>query len=221
MLHVPFYLSAMMFFATAIALYFFFNSTQNKLPFYIIIGWLLVQSVISCSGFYTKTDAMPPRFVLAIIPPFFTILLLFILPKGRAFIDALDAKNLTYLHSSRTFVELVLWGLFVHKLVPEDLTFEGRNFDILAGLTAPIIGYLGIHKKLINQKLILAWNVICLGLLLNVVGMGILSAPLPFQQMNFEQPNVGLLYFPFVLIPSVVVQLVLFSHLAIIRRLLK
>ncbi|MFB0907220.1 MAG: hypothetical protein QMB03_02880, partial [Spirosomataceae bacterium] len=124
-------------------------------------------------------------------------------------------------HTSRLFVELVIGWLFLSKLVPEDLTFEGNNFDILAGLTAPFIAYFGIHKKLISNKLILIWNAICLGLLLNVVITGMLSSPLPFQQFNFEQPNVGMLYFPYVFIPGVVVPVVLLSHLVEIRRLWK
>jgi cytochrome c biogenesis factor len=71
------------------------------------------------------------------------------------------------------------------------------------------------------MKIILAWNLICLGLLLNVVITGVLSSPLPFQQFNFDKPNIGMPYFPYVFIPGVVVQLVFFSHLTEIRRLWK
>lgn len=219
MLNLPVYVPATMFLATAIALYFFSKAIPNRKALYVVIAWVIVQGAISSTGFYTKTDVIPPRFILAIVPAFFTIILLFSHPKGRAFITKINSEDLTYLHTSRIFVELVLWWLFLSKYVPEDLTFEGRNFDILAGLTAPFVTYFGIHKKLINNKLILLWNIVCLGLLLNVVIMGVLSAPLPFQQLNFDQPNVGLLYFPYIFIPSVVVQLVLFSHLVEIRRL--
>lgn len=210
-----------MFLATAIALYFFYKAVPDKKSFYIVLSWIIIQGIVSATGFYTKTDALPPRFMLVILPPLILILLLFLLPKGRAFIDKFTSVNLTYLHSSRIFVELVIWWLFLNKLLPEDLTFEGKNFDILAGLTAPFIAYFGIHKKLINNKLTLFWNVICLGLLLNVVITGILSSPLPIQQFNFDQPNVGMLYFPYIFIPGVVVQLVFFSHLVEISRLWK
>lgn len=221
MLNLPVYIPALMLLATAIALYFFYEAVSNKKVTYVVITWIVIQGIIASTGFYTKTDTIPPRFVLVLLPPIVTIILLFSLPKGRTFINNLDRKNLTYLHTSRIFVELVIWWLFLSKLVPEDITFEGNNFDILAGLTAPFIAYFGIHKKLISNKLILIWNVICLGLLLNVVITGVLSSPLPFQQFNFDQPNVGMLYFPYVFIPGVVVQLVLFSHLVEIRRLLR
>ncbi|HLL95226.1 MAG TPA: hypothetical protein VK404_09645, partial [Spirosoma sp.] len=41
-----------------------------------------------------------------------------------------------------------------------------------------------------------------------------LAAPTPFQQIAFEQPNIGILYFPFVWLPSVVVPLVLMAHVS-------
>lgn len=99
-------------------------------------------------------------------------------------------------------------------------TFEGRNFDIISGLTAPAIFYFGFIKNQIDKKLILVWNFICLGLLINIVVNAVLSAPFPFQKFAFDQPNIAVLYFPFNWLPSCVVPLVLLSHLATIRQLL-
>lgn len=61
------------------------------------------------------------------------------------------------------------------------------------------------------------WNLICLGLLLNIVVLAILSAPSPFQILAFDQPNIAITHFPYVWLPSVVVPIVLFSHLVAIR----
>lgn len=94
------------------------------------------------------------------------------------------------------------------------MTFEGRNFDILSGLTAPIIFYFGFVTKQLDRKVILIWNFICLALLINIVVVAILSAPFPFQQFAFDQPNIAVLYFPFNWLPSCVVPLVLLSHLS-------
>jgi hypothetical protein len=100
------------------------------------------------------------------------------------------------------------------------MTFEGRNFDIFSGLTAPVIYYSGFIKKRLGKNVILLWNFICLGLLINIVVNAILSAPFPFQMFAFDQPNIAILYFPFVWLPGCVVPLVLLSHLATIRQLL-
>lgn len=130
-------------------------------------------------------------------------------------------KLLTLLHVVRIPVELVLYSLFIYKQVPELMTFEGRNFDILAGLSAPFIYYFGFIKKKINQKVILLWNIACLGLLFNIVVNAVLSTPVPFQQFAFDQPNAAILYFPFVWLPGCIVPLVLFSHLVVIKRILR
>jgi len=101
------------------------------------------------------------------------------------------------------------------------MTFEGRNFDILSGLTAPLIIWLAWKNDVPDRKILLAWNFICLALLINIVVNAVLSAPFPFQQFGFDQPNIAVLYFPFVWLPGFVVPAVLVSHLIAIRALLK
>ena len=76
-------------------------------------------------------------------------------------------------------------------------------------------------KKQINKNVILLWNFICIGLLFNIVINAVLSAPFPFQKFGFDQPDIAVLYFPFVWLPCCVVPLVLFSHLVTIRQLLR
>jgi hypothetical protein len=101
------------------------------------------------------------------------------------------------------------------------MTFEGRNFDILAGITAPIIAYFSLKKVKLSRNVVLVWNIICLGLLINIVVNGFLSAPSPLQQLAFDQPNIAILNFPFSWLPTFIVPLVLFGHLVSIRQLLK
>ena len=164
---------------------------------------------------------MPPRFVLLVLPPLVVIIILFVTHSGRRFIDSLFLKTLTQLHVVRIFVEIILFWLLIYKYVPKLMTFEGRNFDILAGLSAPVIAYYGFTKNTLSKKFMLVWNIVCLLLLLNIVINAVLSAPFPFQQFAFDQPNIGVLYFPFVWLPAFIVPVVLFSHLVSIRRLSK
>ena len=89
------------------------------------------------SKFYTVTTALPPRFALALLPPLVFIAGLFLAKSGRRFLDGLSAKWLTLLHVVRVPVELALLWLFLHGYVPQLMTFEGRNFDVFSGLTAP------------------------------------------------------------------------------------
>ncbi len=198
-----------------------FNKAANKQKTVLIVitAWIVIQSIIGLSGFYTVSNATPPRFMLLVLPPVMLIVLLFVSKKGKQFIDGLDTKKLTLIHIVRIPVELVLFSLFLYKSVPKIITFEGGNVDILSGLSAPFIYYFGFTKKQMNKGLIVAWNFLCLALLLNVVARAILSAPFPFQRFAFDQPTIAILYFPFVLLPGFIVPLVLFCHLVVIRRL--
>lgn len=199
---------------------FYVASNYSKTTLVILISWLTLQAIIGLTGFYTSTQVLPPRFILLVFPPLLFIILLFITPKGKVFIDKLDIKILTLLHIIRIPVELVLYMLFIHKAVPELMTFEGRNLDIISGITAPFVYYFGFIKKGLGKKVMLIWNFICLGLLINIVVHAVLSAPFAFQQFAFDQPNIAVLYFPFNWLPCCVVPLVLFSHLTTIKQLM-
>ncbi len=198
---------------------FYWAANQSKFTLIILLSWLILQFIIGITGFYTITEGFPPRFLLLILPPFIFIIGLFSTTKGLLFVDRLNIRTLTMLHVVRIPVEFVLYGLYVYKTVPELMTFEGRNYDIISGLTAPIIYYLGFVKKQLNTKILLIWNFICLGLLFNIVVHAVLSAPFPFQLFAFEQPNIAVLYVPFNWLPSCIVPLVFLSHLASIRLL--
>jgi hypothetical protein len=219
--NIPFYISITFILITFITLGFFYFATNNSKTILIIcLIWLILQAILGNNEFYLMTDTFPPRFLFLIAPPFLTIALLFILPKGKICLDTMNIKTLTLLHIIRIPVEIVLFWLFIHKTIPELMTFEGRNFDILSGITAPIIYYFGFIRKKLNTKIMIAWNILCLGLLLNIVINAILSAPLPFQQFAFDQPNIAVFYFPFNWLPGFIVPLVFLSHLVCIRQLL-
>jgi hypothetical protein len=189
---------------------------------YGLFVWLALQIILSLNNVYSANlNAFPPKiFLFGILPAFIMILLLFNTRKGTQFADSLPLKYLTYLHIIRIPVELVLYWLFVNKAVPELMTFAGRNFDILSGITAPIIAYFGITKGIINTKLVIVWNIICLMLLINIVVHAFLSAPTPLQQFAFDQPNIAIFYFPFSLLPTFIVPIVFIAHLISIRQLL-
>ncbi len=219
---VPEFVSAIFMLTTFITLYLFSGATSKpRAVWLVLLAWLILQGFIAYSGFYTVTEAFPPRLLLGILPSLVFIFFLFLSPRGRLFIDGLDLKRLTLLHVVRIPVELVLFWLFYYKTIPQLMTFEGRNFDILSGISALLVYYFGFIKKNLDKNFLLAWNFICLALLANIVINALLSFPFPFQQFAFDQPNIAMLYFPFVWLPVLVVPLVLFSHLVAIRKFWK
>lgn len=188
-----------------------------------IVIWLIIQASLSYTGIYTDhPEALPPNIILfGVLPALTTILIIFNTRKGKQFIDRLSMQMLSYVHIVRIPVELVLYGLFINGAIPQLMTFEGSNLDILAGITAPAVGYFGIGQSKMGKTSLLVWNFICLALLLNIVVIAVLSTPSPFQQFAFDQPNVAILNFPYSWLPAFIVPLVLFAHLAAIRKLIK
>ena len=200
------------------------TTRKRAIPIFIgLIIWLVIQAVLTLKNYYnTDTNYLPPKIMLfGILPTILAIISLFGTQKGREFIDSLSLKNLTYLNVVRIPVEIVLFWLFLNKTIPELMTFEGRNFDIIAGITAPFIAYFGLAKNKLNRQIILIWNFICLGLLINIVVNALFSAPSPLQKFAFEQPNIAILNFPFSWLPTFIVPIVLFGHLTSVRQLLK
>jgi hypothetical protein len=220
MQHIPLYIPIVFILISIFTCFFLYEgSLQSRIVLMVVLLWLVIQAGVGVSGFYTKTQSMPPRFMVALGIPLLAIIILFSTRRGRAFLDTWNIKWLTWLHVVRLPVELVLYWLFLQKKVPQLMTFEGVNFDILSGITAPIIAFVGFKDGKPRKTLLLIWNFICLGLLLNIVIQAVLSAPLPFQQLAFDQPNVAVLYFPYVWLPAFVVPAVLLSHLVTIRKL--
>jgi hypothetical protein len=220
---LPPYIVIIFLLTVALTFFLFISAAKNKGAIsLILLAWLALTGVLSYNGVFQNTSAVPPRLMLLMVPAIVFIVLLLATKKGKLFTDSLDLKKLTLLHTIRIPVEIVLFLLSTQKLVPELMTFAGRNFDILSGITAPVIYFLCFsNAQLKNRTLLLAWNFICLGLLLNIIINALLSAPFPFQQFAFDQPNIAVLYFPFTWLPCFIVIIVLFSHLAAIRQLLK
>ena len=219
---LPIYIDIVFIATVILAVYLFWRASgYSKKVLLILCIWLFIQAQLGLNGFYEVTDAIPPRFLLMVMPAILAIILLFTTSAGRRFIDRLDIKMLTLLNIVRIPVEIILLGLFINKAIPEVMTFEGKNFDIFSGITAPIVYYYGFVKQKLGTKYILIWNFICLALVINVVVRGLLSAPSVFQKISFDQPNIAILYFPYIWLPACVVPLVLFSHLVSIRRLTK
>jgi len=220
--YLPFYIPVVFILITFLTIYLFYRASNRNMKLLIIIaGWITIQSAVAATGFFTLSNTLPPRFVLLIVLPLAVIISVFSTAKGRFFLDGFDIKTLTLLHTIRIGIELVLFWLFLNKTMPRLMTFEGRNFDLISGITATLVYYFGFVRRKLGAKTMLVWNLVCLFILLFTVANAVLSAPTPLQQFGFDQPTIAVLYFPFVWLPGVVVPLVIFSHLISIRLLIK
>lgn len=190
-----------------------FETVPAKIVVAAIAFWLIFQAVMAIGGFYQVTGIFPPRiFLFGVLPTLIFIAIYFIFFR-RNFIERLPLRTLTLLSIIRIPVEIVLIWLFEGRLIPAAMTFEGRNFDILSGVSAPLIAWLAFRGSKVNRPLLIVWNVLALGLLFNIVITAFLAFPTPMQRIAFDQPNIAITYFPFNWLPAIVVPIVLFTHL--------
>jgi hypothetical protein len=218
-INFPFHITLLFEITVVVTIVWFYFASKSKTAFIILCIWVIIQSILARNGFFQNTEMVPPRLMLfGVFPSLALILVLFLTKWGKAFIDGIDLKAITSFHTIRVPVEITLVLLYYGGWVSEYMTYEGTNFDIFSGITAPFVAIYAVRHEALKPKRLLTWNIICLLLLFNVVITAIFALPSPFQKLAFDQPNLAVLYFPFNLLPSVVVPLVLFAHLVAIRQ---
>jgi hypothetical protein len=178
-----------------------------------LLVWLGATFTLAASGLLNFGPLPPPIFIL------FTIAFLLTTwlgrsPFGDQLIEERSIGLLIGYQSFRIAVEIFLWLGARDGFVPPQLTWEGRNWDILTGLSAPIVAMLA-HRGTLPRTAIVLWNYAGLLLLINVVGVAILSMPTPFRQLSPVNRFVATA--PYVWLPIFLVQAAWLGHLLVFR----
>ncbi|MCP4439933.1 MAG: hypothetical protein GY810_13390 [Aureispira sp.] len=194
------------------------KSVFNKISIGIAI-WVLIASAIGLTGFFKDFSGLPPRQAFIFIP-FILVLLLTFTKTTKEIIAKIPPTWLIGTQSFRVVVEIALWLLFLDGTCPEQMTFEGYNFDILAGLTAPIIVYFCFIKKAWPKSIAILWNIVSLGLLTTIVTIAVLSMPTEFRVFLNEPANTMVADFPIVYLPTILVFTAYTFHLFSLQQLL-
>jgi len=137
---------------------------------------------------------------------------LFLFLLGAACRMLYDKSNI-----HRILVEIVLWRALLLNLLPIQMTFEGHNFDALNGLLAIPVAM--IIKKKWSPGISLAYNIIGLLLLLNILVIAVLSMPTPIRCFMNEPANTLVGEFPFIYLPAVLVVTAYSLHIFSLRQI--
>jgi len=140
-------------------------------------------------------------------------------PAGRQLAVGLPLAALVGFQGFRIGVELLLHRAYTEGLMPVQMSYSGRNFDILTGVTAVAMAA-WLARGHPSPRAVLAWNTLGLGLLVNIVAVALLSAPTPLRVFMNEPANIWITRGPWVWLPAVLVLLGLLGHVLVYRRLL-
>lgn len=178
--------------------------------------WLAVPAVLAVRGVLDRYSPPPaPGFFVVGLVTLGTVALAFS-RFGSRLIDGLPIAALVGYQVFRVPLEWLLHRLYAEGAIPVQLTYSGWNFDIATGLLAAALG-LWLRAGHRSWPLVAAWNIIGIALLANIVAISILSAPVPFRTFMNEPANLMPGTFPYVWLPTFLVQAALFGHLLVFR----
>jgi len=182
--------------------------------------WMIFISVLSWKKIFLDFSSLPPKIFIVLFVPLAVTIFFTASKRLNKILLSIPEQWLIYIQSFRIAVEILLWMLLIEKLLPVQMSFEGRNFDIIAGLTAPVIAYFCYTKKKWSSTVALIWNFIGMALLLNIVVIAILSMPTPLRVFINEPANTIVAYFPIIFLPGILVPVAYSMHLFSIKQIL-
>ncbi len=162
--------------------------------------------------------APPPTMGIAIGASIALSIGLALSPVGKRIAIGLPMAALVGYQSFRILVELLMHRAYAEGLMPIQMSYSGRNFDIITGITALALGaWLSTGRW--SRGLVIAWNTIGVLLLANILVVALLSAPTPLRVFMNEPANVWITRAPWVWLPTAMVFAAVFGHVAVYRRL--
>jgi hypothetical protein len=183
----------------------------------ISIGWLALTWAVAEAGVLREWERTPPPLFGLVIGILALACALAFSRLGGNLASFLPLWALVGVQGFRLPLELAMHTMYERGIMPGEMTYTGRNFDIVTGATAIAVAA-ALLTGHAGRRLVLLWNVLGLGLLVNVVTVAILATP-RFKYFGDERLNVWVTYPPYVWLPAAMVLAALAGHLVIFRAL--
>jgi hypothetical protein len=178
--------------------------------------WMGVTLALADRGTFLNWNATPPPFALLVVAIIVLGVTIAFSPLGGR-LSQLPLWTLVAAQAFRLPLEVAMHALVGRGIMPEQMSYTGRNFDVLTGAGAIVVAAL-VATGAGGRKLVAVWNVAGLLLLVNIVAVAIVSTP-TFALFGPERLNVFVFYPPFVWLPAVLVLAALAGHLIVLRAL--
>ena len=178
---------------------------------------MLLTWIAGASGFLRAWDRRPPPFALLLAGVLIVSFTLAFSRAGHHLATYAPLWTLVAVQSFRLPLELAMHAMYERGIMPQQMTYTGRNLDIVSGATAVIVAAL-VAAGYAGRNLVAAWNALGFALLLNIIVVAVLSTPV-FSYFGPEHLNTFVTYVPFVWLPAVMVSAALAGHIVIARAL--
>lgn len=183
----------------------------------LLLLWLFFVSGLSLTGaFRGPHEGIPPTLFIP-LTSLAVVALLHATLISRRFLSATPKTWPVGIQVFRVGVELAILCLFLTGRAPARMTFEGQNFDILVGLTAPLVVFAMLKLRLGNRGLV-AWNIAGLMILARTIWVVLSSTPGPLQANFAGEPFTALGEWPVIWLPAFLAPFAVATHVFSIRQ---
>jgi len=178
-------------------------------------AWMTVTWLVADRGTFREWDRLPPSFAVLVLLIFIIAGRLAAGRVGGRLAASIPLWVLVGVQGFRLPLEIAMHRMAERGIMPDQMSYSGRNFDIVTGITALVVAAL-VASGRAGRGLVTVWNVVGLALLLNIIAVAVLSTPF-FAYFGPDRLNVWVTYPPFVWLPAVMVLAALAGHLIIFR----
>ena len=181
------------------------------------IGWLALTALAAASGVLRRFDLVPPPFGVMVLAVTALGIGVACSPIGMRLARGLPLWALVGSQVFRFPLELLMHRAYVEGIMPVQMSYSGRNYDIVTGITAGLLA-VWLAAGPVPRIVVAVWNAAGLALLVNVVTVAIVSTPV-FRWFGEQQQLTFVTYPPFVWLPAVLVTAALMGHILVWRKL--
>ena len=182
-----------------------------------VLVWLLLTALLAASGVLQRFDRTPPPFAGLVLAVTIIGIVVPLSPLGTVLVRGLPLWALVGSQVFRLPLELVMHQAYLEGVMPVQMSYSGRNLDIVTGITAGVLG-VWLARWPVPRWIVAGWNLLGFALLVNVVTVAIVSTP-AFGWFGADRLSTFVTYFPFVWLPAVLVLAALMGHILIWRAL--
>lgn len=185
----------------------------------VLMSFPVVGAALGSSGALSDFSRFPPPALFMLLGITAACLAIVLSSVGGRIAVATPLRFLVGMQAFRFLPEILLDLAYRDGLAPIQMTWHGRNFDVLSAIFALVL--LIVWPRLAHPRL-WAWlhSVVAIGLLLNILAVAVLSMPTPFRVFTNEPANTFVTTFPYIGLPMVHVATAIVLHGLTLRRLL-
>lgn len=172
-------------------------------------------------GWLARLDIAPPPFVVLATCAGGLAVALGIGRVGDELIQSVQIKTLVALQIFRLPLELLMLRAAVLSIMPVEFSILGYNFDLFTGLGALLIALRLARAQSVPVGVVWVWNLFGMACLMVIGVLAVLTSPFMHAFGNAPQHiNTWVLYFPYSLLPVLLVSFAVLGHVLLTRKLM-